>query len=159
MRLDHQKITDIFLSDKPTAELAEQYGVSTNTIRGIKRQRTHGNVTGQLNLLPTPTRSRRHILSDQTVRDIYNFTGSVAELKEKFGVSKQVATNIKFRLTYESVTEFLGDPGEIIIHGLTWDNVCAIRASSLPVFHIASIFRVSEGTVRNIQQGRTRRFK
>lgn len=159
MKLTKSQVDEIFLSDKPTAALAQEYGVSTFTIRAIKRGRIHGDITGQYELLPTQPKTHRKILSDNLVRAIYEFSGTVRSLKLLFGVSKNVANNIKFGYTYKSITENLGVPGELRLHSLTWDDVCTIRASNLETKVLASLFGVSVGTINNIRSGRTRQFK
>jgi len=159
MRLKSDQIIQIYLSNLSTMELAMTYGVSTNTIRSIKRKRSHIDITGQLQLFPGRPKGNRHILDDQTVLDIYEATGTTRWFKEQFGVSKSVVQNIKFGRTYQAVTEGLGVPGEIRVHSLTWDDVCTIRASRLPTQTLVELFGVSAGTINNIKTGRTRSFK
>lgn len=159
MKLNETQVIEIFLSEETTALLAAIYGVSTFTIRAIKRGHTRGDITGQLSFLPVQPKSRRPILSDEMVKGIFRYTGSLKTLKSLYGVSKSVANNIKFRHTYQSITEGLGDPGELRIHSLTWDDVCTIRASSLQSSVLADLFFVSPATINNIRAGRTRQFK
>lgn len=159
MRLTPTQVFEIFVSEEKTVLLAAAYGVSESTIRSIKRRRSHPDQTGQFSLLPGRSRCNRHILDDATVEAIYYFSGSIKELKARFGVSKIVANNIKFGLTYKEVTEGLGFPGELKIHNLSWDDVCTIRSTVMDSASLAEIFGVSKGTINNIRSGRTRRMK
>jgi len=159
MKLTDDQIVEIYLSSDPTAKLAADYGVSTFTIRSVKKGRTRGDITGQYLMFPVQPRSHRKILTDDMVKEIYEFTGTLAQLNAIYGISKSVANNIKFGRTYASVTAQLGPPGELRLHSLTWDDVCTIRASTMETKLLASLFNVSESTVRNIRAGRTRQFK
>jgi hypothetical protein len=160
MKLTTQEILDIFFAPESTAILAAVFGVSENTVRSIKRRRSHANITGQLSFFPGKAKSNRHILDDTTVCEIYQFSGSIKQLKKRFGISKAVANNIKFRYTYREVTESINElPGEIKLHKLSWDDVCTIRASNVETEVLAEIFNVSKSTINNIRSGRTRLLK
>ncbi len=152
-------VEKIFESSLSTTVLAQTYGVSTNTIRSIKRRRSHTQWTSHLLVPGIARKSNRHILDDETVWAIYKFTGNTKDLKYRFGISKKVAMNIKFQITYSSVTQGLGPPGELKVHKLTWDDVCTIRASNLGSAVLAGLFGVSTSTVNNIIAGRTRTLK
>lgn len=157
--LSDKQVEDIFLSEDKTADIAARHGISTNSVRAIKRRETHQDVT---RLFPQPGRhmsTNRPILDDATVRAIYEFTGNPQELKAKFGISKRVAMNIKFRITYSGHSGITGLPGEIKLYKLTWDDVCTIRASSLSSAVLAELFGVSKSTINNIRSGRTRTLK
>ena len=156
--LSQTDVEHIFQSTMTTLQLSSMYGVSTNTIRSIKRRRTHTSITDKFALVGKAN-SNRAILPDQVVREIFLFSGNSIQLKSKFGVSKKVAMNIKFGYTYSSVTSSLGYPGEIRVHKLTWDDVCTIRASSMSAQILSELFDVSVGTINNIRTGRTRKFK
>jgi hypothetical protein len=163
-KLSEQQVIEIFLSEEPTSIIAAVYGLSTNSVRSIKRRHTYQEITQQRELFPSvqKVKTRKPILDDDTVIAIYKFTGSISKLKEKFGVSKKVAQNIKFGFTYRSITEEIRNirpPGEIKLHSLTWDDVCAIRASSLSQSILASLFNVSNTTISNIKLEKTRKFK
>lgn len=149
----------IFQSTMTTSQLAHAYSVSSNTIRSIKRRRTYTAYTSKFLVAGSPKLTNRKILDDATVWAIYKFEGNTLQLKQKFGVSKRVAMNIKFKLTYSSVTEGIGYPGEMKVHKLSWDDVCTIRASNLASSVLAELFGVSVGTVNNIMAGRTRKLK
>lgn len=155
-RLD---VEHIFQSTMSTVQLAAMYQVSTNTIRSIKRRKSHMDWTKHFLVPGVPAQTNRKILDDSTVWAIYKFEGNTRELKQKFGVSKRVAMNIKFKITYASVTEGLGFPGEMKVHKLSWDDVCTIRASNLNTQILADLFGVSSSTVNNIIAGRTRNLK
>lgn len=160
MKLSTQDVLDIFDSPESTEMLALAYDVSTNTIRSIKRRRSHRHITTQIETSAGKSRGNRHILDDQTVRRIYHFSGTIKELKNTFGVSKSVANNIKFRYTYREVTEGInGAPGELKLHKLSWDDVCSIRAVTVPSDVVALMYGVSVGTINNIRNGRTRVLK
>jgi hypothetical protein len=160
MRLSSNQVLEIFLSSESTAMLGLSYSVSESTIRAIKRKKSHADITGQLSLFPgRPLQSNRLILTDSQVLEIYKFSGTIAQLRAYFGISKRVATNIKFGHTYRSITRDLGVPGELRLHSLTWDDVCTIRASTLESSILAQLFFVTRGTINNIRSGRTRAFK
>lgn len=159
MKLTPEQVFEIFISDELTSLLAVRHGVSTSTVRAIKRRRSHPGVTGQYELIPGRSRSNRYVLDDKTVREIYLASGTPKWFKSKFGVSKRVVSNIKFRQTYLGVTEDLGIPGEIQLYSLTWDDVCTIRASSLHTTELSQMFGVTRETINNIKSGRTRRMK
>lgn len=163
-KLSEQQVIEIFSSSESTSIIAAIYGVSTNTVRSIKRRHTYREITQQRELFPNPQRvkTKKPILDDETVIEIYKFSGSISALKQNFGVSKKVAQNIKFGFTYRSITEEIRNtcpPGEIKLHSLTWDDVCAIRASSLSQSILASLFNVSNTTISNIKLEKTRKFK
>lgn len=156
--LSQRQVEEIYVSPLRTSILAAIYGVSTHTIRAIKRQQTHASVTAGL-VRGEYTRGNRRILDDATVIEIYKFSGTPKELFEKYRVSKKVAMNIKFGFTYSSVTAGLGFPGEFRLHKLTWDDVCSIRAVNGHTGWLSDTFGVSESTIRNIIAGRTRTLK
>lgn len=157
MKLTESQIIDIYVSESPTEALARKHGVSTHTVCAIKRGHAHGRLT--TNLVPGRAPSTRHILSDQTVKEIYLFSGTISEFHMRWGVSKRVVENIKFKQTYTAQTENLGMPGEIVIHSLAWDDVCDIRASSDSVNELAEFYGVSRKTIYNILSGTTRSLK
>lgn len=160
MKLTEYEIAMIFITEEPTRVLAAKYKVSTHTIRNIKRRRVHTDVTGQYSLFPKSKRQgNRHILPDEDVLYIYRYAGSLSRLKLKYGISKRVAMNIKFRHTYVGVTENEGPPGELRVHKLTWDDVCSIRGSLLESSVLAELFGVTKSTINNIRAGRTRKLK
>lgn len=157
--LSRPDVEQIFQSTMSTAWLAKAYRVSTNTIRSIKRRRTHSEWTKHILAPGVAPNTNRKVLDDATVWAIYKFTGNTKDLKQQFGISKKVAMNIKFQITYSSITQGLGPPGELKVHKLTWDDVCTIRASNLGSSVLAELFGVSTGTVNNIISGRTRNLK
>ena len=160
-KLTQGEVIEIFTSTQSTSMLSALYSVSTNTIRSIKRRRSYIGITQRYDLLPTVPKlsSKKPILDDHTIQEIFYFSGTIRELKDRFGISKKVANNIKFGITYSSVTVEFDNPGELKIHSLSWDDVCSIRASSLSSFTLSLLFKVSVSTIANIKAGRTRKFK
>lgn len=157
MRLTESQIIDIYISERPTEALAREFAVSTHTVCSIKRGHSHARITEKL--VPGRAPSTRHLLSDRTVREIYELSGTISEFHMRFGVSKRVVENIKFKQTYTAQTEGLGDPGEIILHSLAWDDICDIRASSESVNELAKFYGVTRKTIYNILSGTTRSLK
>lgn len=98
-------------------------------------------------------------LSSEIVKDIYFFTGSAKDIEKKFGCSVRVAKRIKYGETYLDITQYFDDAGEILIHGLSWDDVCAIRASSDSAKELAEHFNVTKETIYNIINNKTRKYK
>jgi hypothetical protein len=98
-------------------------------------------------------------LTPDIVEQIYFFTGSPKELYEKFGCSIRVAKRIKYGESYTEITQYFDDAGEIVIHKLTWDDVCFIRGSDLSASHLASQYKVTKETIYNILNGKTRIYK
>jgi IS30 family transposase len=159
-RLTDSQVLFAYVADLPTSEIATILNVSTHTIRGIKRGTYHNGLVRSVTAGPPgKAKSRRHILSQDDILFIYRFSGTLRDLKQAVGVSKRVAMNIKFRQTYSRVTANEGAPGELRIHKLTWDDVCAIRGSSLSSSVLSQLFFVTVGTINNIKAGRTRALK
>lgn len=98
-------------------------------------------------------------LDNDTVMKIYYFSGTAAEIQEKFGCSLRVARRIKFGQTYGDVTQYLDDPGEIRLHSLTWDDVCEIRASDQPASYFCKKYGITKETVYNIRNEKTRKYQ
>lgn len=98
-------------------------------------------------------------LDKDTVKQLYYFSGTAAEIKEKFGCSVRVAKRIKFGQTYEEITQFFDSPGEIKLHKLTWDDVCDIRGSDYPASHYCQKYGITKETVYNIRNGKTRKYQ
>lgn len=157
-KLTDREIEDIFLSEDRTDLLAERFGVSNSTINSIKRQNSHREITLNLGEPGFPKNSKRKPLTPSMVKSIFEFRGSASQIKEKFGVSIEVARNIKYGNTYYHITCDLGDAGEIIIHGLDWDDVCEIRSSDQPAAVLADHFDLTVQTIYNIRNERTRKF-
>lgn len=158
-KLKERQVIEIYQSVKPTKEIALEYNVSASTVVSIKNKSSYRTVTGIITNEPgQPADSTRKILSSQLVEDIYYFTGSAEEIKEKFGCSVRVARNIKFGKTYQTITENFGDAGEIKLYGLTWDDVCSIRSSNDSVAQLADEYSVTTETIRNIRLNKTRNF-
>lgn len=98
-------------------------------------------------------------LSPKTVEEIYFFTGTAKEIEKKFGCSVRVAKRIKYGETYSTITESFDEAGEILIHNLSWDDVCEIRNGSETAKELAARFKVTKETIYNIQNNKTRRYK
>lgn len=153
-------VRDIFLSCDKTTTLAKKYSVSTSTIKDIKRQTYYKNITDNLGPPGYHQTLRRIPINDETVKDIFYFSGTAKDFKTKFNCSLQVARNIKFGVTYQKITAALpGEAGEIKIHKLTWDDICDIRESDEPIKNIAEQYGITKETVYNIRNEKTRKYQ
>lgn len=98
-------------------------------------------------------------LPPKTVEDLYYFTGTAQEIEDKFGCSVRVAKRIKYGETYLDITEMFNDAGEILIHGLSWDDICEIRSSDQSAKQLAGKFGITKETIYNILNNKTRKYK
>lgn len=98
-------------------------------------------------------------LSPKIVEDIYFYSGTAKEIEERFGCSVRVAKRIKFGETYSDITENFDEAGEILIHNLSWDNICEIRSLEKTAKEYAERFKITKETVYNIQNNKTRKYK
>ena len=159
-KLTCQQVLEIYRSEQAISEIVEYYSISASQVLSIKRRKSYIDI---LDDVQEPAgrdpNSSRVYLTDQQVRDVFLYTGSVKDFKEVFGISIQIARSIKNRLRYKDVTCDLGDPGEIKLHKLTWDDVVNIRQSLKSEAELAKQYGVHPETVINIKLRKTRRFK
>jgi hypothetical protein len=158
-KLNEQQVISIFRSCESTKVLANQYGISNAAVCAIKRGYSYTHLTEPLNEYPGYNPLSRHrFLTPAMVKEIYMFSGTSEEIKDKFGVSVTVARNIKFHHMYFDATKDLDDPGGIKIYNLSWDDVCDIRASILSAKELADLYAVDRQTIYNIRNYKTRKY-
>ncbi len=151
------EISDIYLSDLPKTEIAKKHKVSVSCVAAIKRRYTYKSETADLGEPGHDIKSKRKPLTPEKVIEIFTFRGTSSEIQKQFGISVTVARNIKFRNTYRHVTESLGDPGEIVIYSLDWNQVCDIRSSMDKISDLSERYKVDRQTIYNIRSGKTRK--
>lgn len=156
-KLQPQQVLEIYKSSETSEALAQRYGISESMVRLIKTKRVHQGLLDGIS--ESAGYSSRKFLTEDMVQEIYEASGNPTELEARFNIGIQAIRNIKFKITHRSVTESLGDPGEIIIHNLTWDQVCEIRASSDSYRSLAAKYGTSVGTISNIKNFKTRILK
>lgn len=158
-KLDKNQVMGVYLSESKTSDIADLYNISVTTVNDIKGKRVYTEFLEEFDCPPGRyPHTNRQIFDSDTVRDIFYFSGTAQEIKEKFGCTARVARNIKFGKTYQDITEKLDGAGEIKIYGLTWDEICDIRASDIQVPSLARRYKVSPETIRNIKANRTRKY-
>lgn len=156
--LNVNQIIQIYLSCASIGYLAEQFNVSSRTILNIKHKRTHKKLLDKIDIPCGKPINNKHLLDDETVKAIYEFSGTIQDLKNAFGVSPSVAKNIKNHRTYIGVTDGLTNPGEIISYGLAWSDILSIRKASGTLNEIAKTYGISKTTVWNIKNRVTRTY-
>ena len=155
--LTQDQVIEIFKSLKTTKELTEQFNVSSSVVTCIKRRKYYKHYT--TNIGQPGSSSKRIPLTEETVIAIYDFDGTIKQLKTQFNCSALVARNIKFGNTYYSITGTLNrEPGELKIYNLSWDQICDIKASDKTTSELAIQYKVHSQTIRNIQNEKTRKY-
>lgn len=157
-KLSEDNVKTIYKSTDTNRELSLRFGISNSSVAAIKRGMSYRSITMNLGEPGFHSNSKRKPLIPETVKEIFQFYGTTKKLKERFGVSVTVARNIKYRITYGNITEDLGDPGELVIYNLDWDQICEIRVSDDSAALLAERFSVDRQTIYNIRSGKTRRL-
>jgi len=104
--LRESQVVEILRSAKPHIELAREYGVAVSTISSIKTRKSWAHLDVD-HIAKAPRVSHRKGKSDrineEIVREIRNSTTSGTELAERYGVSRQLITNIRKRRCWTHV--------------------------------------------------------
>jgi hypothetical protein len=158
-KLTKNDVIDIFKSDLASKDIANRFDISITTVNDIKSRKNYKSFTVGIGQPGQPKNTKKRILTSDVVEQIYYFSGSAQEIKNKFGCSIKVARNIKFGRTYQAITANLGVAGEIRIYSLTWEDICDIRSSDDAVPNLAKHYKVTAETIRNIQAGKTRKYQ
>lgn len=158
-KFTQDQVIEIYYSTDKTADIATKFQVSTGTIKDIKRKTYYRSITENFGPPGYHSSLKRIPLSDDIIKEIYYFSGTAKDFKEKFNCSVSVARNIKFGKTYSRVTlPLIGEAGEIKIHNLTWDEICEIRSSDDSCAKLGKQYKVHPETIRNIRNGKTRNY-
>lgn len=159
-KITKDQVLEIYYSCDSTKDLSERFSISSPQILGIKRKRYHKNILKDIQEPPGFNHNaRRKPLTDETVKEIFIFSGTIKQFKEKFDISITAVRNIKNRITYENITKNMENPGEIIIHKFTWDQVREIYISKESAKILAERYNVSTTTIYDIRNGKTRNWK
>ncbi|MCK9529397.1 MAG: hypothetical protein M0R77_02340 [Gammaproteobacteria bacterium] len=158
-KLTKKDVIDIFKSSSTSKDIAKKFDVSITTVNDIKSRKNYKNFTNGIGIPGQPAHTKKRILTPEIIEQIYYFSGTAQEIKNKFGCSIKVARNIKFGNTYQAITATLGVAGEIRIYGLTWEDICDIRSSDETISNLAKYYNVTTETIRNIQSKKTRRYQ
>lgn len=105
-KLTESEVRVILLDARPYAVIAADYGVHTQTISSIKNRKSWAHVQVD-QVAKAPRVSHRKGMSDKInddiVREIRNSSTPGSELAERYGVSRQLITNIRKRRVWKHV--------------------------------------------------------
>lgn len=159
-KLTATQVLEIYYSCEKTSTLSDQYQIGTAQITSVKRKRSYKNILSDIKDPPGYHPSLRRIpLSDETVIRIFRDSGPPIHFKERYGVSVSVVRRIKNRITYDRVTKNLKNPGQLVLHKLSPEDVFEIRNSKKSQDkELLEKFKIHPETLRNIRTARTRKF-
>lgn len=97
-KLNNEDVVSIFSSKLPVEQLANQYGVSANSIYNIRSGLTWGHTTGA-------KYKKANRLTREGVIGIFNSKSSCKKLSEEYGVAESTIYKIKKGYIYNQITK------------------------------------------------------
>ena len=139
-KLNEQQVVEIYHAIKSIKELAVLYNISQTQILFIKNKKSYKNITKDINELPGASVGKtltRVIIPADIVKKIFLDSGTFEYFAKKYKTTNVTLKSIKSKKTYKSITENLGEPGEIITYKLSNTDINNIKQSNLSLTELA----------------------
>lgn len=151
--LKESQVCEIYMSNKSSKELSNEYNVSAGTINSIKSRKSWQKVTAKLEKGETLLENQRNnMFSYSDIYEIYTANNTNKQLSKQYGCSESTIRSIRNGNSYGSITTDF-KKGENL-NRLTEQQVRSIYLSNGTYKSISEYFNISISTVSSIKNGK-----
>lgn len=145
-KLTPDQVRDIYTSEEPYTAIADRFGVSLSTVKGVRYGRNYAEVTADLE---KPRRRRGGKLTADQAREAYTSPDSAPVVAARLGVPVSWVNHVRYGYGYKSLTRGFAKPQ--YVRKLARDQVREIFLSEENTNATAKRHGVSHDVVKKIR--------
>ena len=156
-RLNDDVVKDIYTSVEPSLVMAQKYNISPTRVYLIRSHYSHRKITRYLKQPTYQTghaKSHEH-LSEEDVKNIFFASDTLRNIAQKYDISEDTVSRIKYKKTYRDVTQDLTHTKDSLKgRRLPKEAIMTIYNTRQKAREIARLYHRDERFIRNVQNGK-----